>query len=191
MQLITIKASPYLILIMDHLLLQMVFWLVLAVTSAGVTAKSAKLIREKSRKLLILYSVETGASEQTYFEFSWTIYCCRWCFGCCWQWPRPLPLPRDQGGRPPAPSQPSRPPIIPASLRRSPSMNQVRMRKLLQYWMTFRGPGFLAVVWFCSPQEGLKVGNFVTSGCTRVAPIQVFSREYWMIYRRSGKEESN
>jgi hypothetical protein len=74
MQLITIKASPYLILIMDRSLLQMVFCLVLAVASAGMTAKSAKLIREKSRKLLILYSVETGASEQTYFEFSWIVF---------------------------------------------------------------------------------------------------------------------
>ncbi len=47
-------------MLMGRLLLQMVFWLVLVVASAGMTAKSAKLIREKSREVLILYSVENG-----------------------------------------------------------------------------------------------------------------------------------
>jgi hypothetical protein len=41
-------------MLMGSLLLQMVFWLMLAVASVGMTAKSAKLIREKSRELLIL-----------------------------------------------------------------------------------------------------------------------------------------
>jgi hypothetical protein len=53
------QASPYLIL-MDRSLLQMVFWLVLAMASAGVTAKSSKTHQRKIRELLILNSVENG-----------------------------------------------------------------------------------------------------------------------------------
>jgi hypothetical protein len=45
---------------MDRFLLQMVFWLVLAVASAGMTAKSAKTHQRKIREVAFLYSEETG-----------------------------------------------------------------------------------------------------------------------------------